>query len=332
MMGLLYRLAAMLRGHAFGDLGPEMSGVFEEAAQDTRRDGRWAYMRFCVREIGSVLAAPSRNKTRIPSAWRTVALYSAVGISAAAGYWLATGPRYSSTAALRFHNGGLSEHLVPSLNLAGSIATVDSTLRTVTSRTALTEAAALFQAYSENTLPADEIVARMRRDTAIRREGDLVWVTVSHPDKYVAQRVCRHFMMKLIDGVLNEQRDKTARSAGFLSSQLRIAGDELDMITKGLGAGPVSARRLLDANLAKRQYQSLSERLAEAKIAIGLLDRDQGPSVEVVDYPTLAKWPETRFSFAAACGLGAGLLVGLARYIWLAVQWQRSPMAEPLPL
>ncbi|MEZ5402858.1 MAG: hypothetical protein R2729_24490 [Bryobacteraceae bacterium] len=307
-----------------------MLATYSSTAADARKVGRWSYWRFCAREAVGLLLAPV--PARPPSLVHGLAVCALAGLGAACAYWYASGPEFPSTATLRFHDGVVAERLVPAALTDGDMHRIlEGAVTVALSREALVETVGKFDRFGpeRRRWQVEDIVERVRKNVRIDRAGNTVSVTFRHRDRYLAQIVCRDFVMRIMDESLRRQRFNVGQAVTFLSEQLENAGAHLDEVTRKTLVPPVAARHRLDLGMARKHYESMSERLLEARLALELIERRHGPSVELVDPPSLAQDPlfppEVR---TLGFGLAAGLLFGLLRYAWLAARWQSPPLGE----
>lgn len=308
------------------EFGAEMLGVFAEAAAEQRRLGRWAYWQFCLRECAGLVCFSSTRETLMRHK------YLVTGC-AAAGFALALGATiqwawtpYVSTAMLR-----LTPAMVPTRIAPAGDANLDQVLprilNAVLSRSSLTNVINTADLYrgERSRMPMENVVDRLRNDLAITREpGDGVRIRFQYSDALTAQKIAQDFASRLIDEHVRHRSSQTLMTVEFLRHRQGAVGKSWeDSMVRLKNAAPGSAgseRARLESDIARKNYEEISTKLAEAETAKNLEERRQGPLLEMMDSASLPIGLRPPLWAALPLGLGgglAGLVIGwlLAR-LW----------------
>lgn len=195
--------------------------------------------------------------------------------------------------------------------------------QTVMSRTNLVEILREYPQLGRQTLSMDRRIEALRKYISLsfnRSTGDTPSINYFRvryvaPDPTLAQKVTSKLTLLFIklDGERRESmiggtRDFLERQLGVLAERLTDKGEEL--ARERAAHGPEAGRILaLDYDVLVSTYKTLSEKYADAKLAVALENEQKGGHFMVVDPANLPKQPVSPNRPAIA---GIGALAGLA--------------------
>jgi ABC-type sugar transport system ATPase subunit len=87
---------------------------------------------------------------------------------------------------------------------------------------------------------------------------------------------------------------------------------------------------MLDRQLARERYESIKRRVSEAETLDAVESRRQGPTLEVLDMPSLPEQARVAFGLRTASFVGLAGLTGAG--VALAWLWIRRLRQTPVPL
>ena len=322
MLRFLYRALLRLRPREWR---AEMLGVFDQAAADARALRRAAYLRFGLREMAGLLRVERGGWLRWALGGALAGLLAGWAVTAAAP------EMYTAHAKIAFVPGAIPERYVPSRpGLASE--TFPRTLQEVLSRRSLINLIQTYDLYRPERarMPLEDVLELMQKQVEIlpfpaRLAGaeptpgrGAVRVSFSYRDPVIAQKVTRDLMTRLIDDTIKERTALSMMTVGFLRAQAdraATAWEELNGKARN-AAGPGAERLQLDRDLARKRYQTLREQVIEAEMISDMDEHKEGPTVEVLDLPSLPERPELSHMTILGAAAGVGLLLGLLA-VWL---------------
>jgi hypothetical protein len=314
----------------------EMLATFEDAQADARSRGWFAYTAFALREMSGVVSTPNANEP-LPSGRLRAVGFAFAGLSAGlvAG-WVAvtvSPTTYTSSTTLRTVPSQIPQRFMT----PGSELTVEtlrqSVFPTLLSRNTLHSLVQTYDLYraERNRLPMEDVLKIMQSRIQLRAESsNILVVAFSDPNRYQAQRVTRDLMTRVIDETMRERFSQSARTVDFLKDALAATAFHWDELTEKLRGGGNRERLQLERDLTKRRYEAVYQQLAEAEALYVMEQQRKGPSMEVLDLPTL---PEMRDGLNDNVRLLMFTLSGLALGTvgpWLARIARRRTPAFPL--
>lgn len=333
----LYRALLRLQSRESREnFGAEMLAVFDAASAASRRQGLWSYWRFCLRELGGLLS-PANGAGR-GAGWRWPAAGAAMGLLVGLAMTQVYPEIYTSRAMVRAVPSDIPARMAPDVQPV----TID-TLRlemepVILSRNTLTVLIQSYDLYRAERarLPMEDVIELMQRQVELRpRAHETLAISFANEDRFKAQRVARDLMTRLIDESLRARGTRTALVVEFLRSQAERAAQswESQMATVK-AANPASAsyeRLLLDRDLARRRYETLRNNLADAEMRADMDLRHQGPTLEVLDLPSLPEQPSLPHWMLVVASMLVGLIAGIL-FGWLrALRWRAASLrARPV--
>jgi hypothetical protein len=149
------------------------------------------------------------------------------------------------------------------------------------------------------------------------KDGDGGWLlSFTYEDNVKAHKVTGALVSRLIDAAASQRSAAVAQTEEFLEAMSYSAGQEMEKAQTGLrearqNGGPTE-RLELDAGQARRQYESLRDKRAEAHLRRRIEERKQGPMLQLLDPASL---PAERFArqfapWSVVLGAVGGLLAG----------------------
>ncbi len=327
-MHRIYRTLLALHPPAFRAVfAAEMLEVFQAAAADARRRGQLPYLAFCAREIAGLLTATlSHPARRFPMQnYRWILYCGAAGLALAGLVTLIRGPEgYRSSASVRAAPAMVPDRFIPSAPVDTS-AGARMFAQTLLSRSSLANLIQTLDLYPADRarMPLEQVVDRMRGHIRLRDTFDrTIRIEFDADERRMAQSVTRELVRRLIAETARYRRHEADATVQFLTGLADNAAVELTRATEAERAPKLSEsvreRLSLDRNLALRQYETLRNKLADARIAQSLEASNQGPRLEVVDPPSLPEEPRASRFRILLVGLFPGLLIGVV------ITWLRS--------
>ena len=325
MLTTLYSFLLRRRTRAFPpQVAREMLATFHEAREDAARQGLFAYLRFGGRELAGV-AWPSRgaqlHAPSKPHRLRWVASCALAGGLIAGGVAYQTPAKYVSSAALQFVSSPIPERLIPSAGRPDSKQQFRNSLATVLSRRTLTEIIRSYGLYRSELarMPLEDVIEKMRKDIAVRsRDGDMVEIRFVYASPREAQKVARDLMTRLVDANIRERSEELKVTSRFLADRSEAAAklwmESTAALQRMKESDPQYPRASLDVELARKEYQTLRERMSDARMA----EAARGATLEILDLPSLPQQELLNRPLVVATGVFAGLLLGLL------ITWIRS--------
>lgn len=304
MLRSIYRLLLRLRPREWRD---EMLEVFDQARQDARARGWIAYTAFGAREIKGLLSLERGG------IWRWALGGALAGLLAGWVFTLTAPEMYTSKALVRILPSSVPERYVPTAIALTFDSLSGAVLQDVYSRRALVntiDSRGLY--FSERKLmPMEDVVELMRKRIEIKPTNpQTIQITFSDSDPVKAQRVTRDILTHLIDGTIRERSALSMMTVTFLAGQADRAAAEWENLTAKVRSGPQTDRLMLDRQLASRRYETLRQQVSEAEMIAGLEEHKQGPTLELLDLPSLPERPSvSHATILMSTGLG-GLLLG----------------------
>ncbi len=134
-------------------------------------------------------------------------------------------------------------------------------------------------------------------------------------DPYLAQKVARDMMTRVIEDTLRERGAITQMTVQFLRSQTERAAQawqtQIAAVRAAREGDPNLERLHLDRDLARQRYESVRTHLAEAQTVEDVEQRRQGPTMEVLDLPSLPERAQSPHRMLITASTLIGLLLGL---------------------
>ncbi len=305
----IYRILLRLRPKEWRG---EMLAVFDQARLDARAQGWLAYAGFGAREVAGLLHAGREPGGR----WRWPLSGTLAGLLAGWAVTLAMPEMYTSRALFRALPSSIPERFA-----SGTTPITFETVRhtifpSIFSRNTATNIIRTYDLYrpERSRMPMEDVVEIMFRSIDIRQsDTSAIRVAFSYPDALLAQKVTRDLMTRLIDESTRERQVQSMMTVSFLRDRANHAATEWDELNAQVrkAAGPGVERLQLDSDIARRRYETLRQQVIEAEMIASLEERRQGPTLEVLDLPSLPESPAvSHWTILAGGGLG-GLVIGI---------------------
>ncbi|MFN7926197.1 MAG: hypothetical protein U0Q16_39225 [Bryobacteraceae bacterium] len=177
--------------------------------------------------------------------------------------------------------------------------------------------------------PMEDVIEQFRKRIEVRNESaTTLRLSVRLPDSQQAQLACRDLLSRVMDATMRQRETQAKALVSFLGEESRQAADEWDAFRKQVRGQIPADRAALEANMAQKRYESLSAKLADARMLAAMERRKQGPALEVLDPPSLPEHPaNVSHAMALMAGLagGLGLVLALEAVLW-AWRQRRSPL------
>jgi len=327
MMTWLYRRLLAWHPRAVREeFGAEMLGVFLEARETARSEGRAAYVRFCAREVGGALRGigggfMEGNGTFFARYRRWLVAGTVAGALAGLGWtWNAAHTGYTSSGLLV-----VLPPQIPAAVVAGEPITrqdLNRAMQAVLSRASLSNQIQSLGLYlpERGRMPMEDVIEEMRKAIHIQTRGEApAWeVSFRYQERKLAQKATQQLLTSIVDEVQRERAAQPSLLVDFLRDKSEQAAREMDAVLTALrearqqgGSSNRPTDRLeLDAQMARQHYESLRQRHAEARMRHSVEERRQGPLLQILDHVSLPQAPLAReffpWSLAGGGGLGAG--------------------------
>lgn len=310
-----------------------MLEVFEEAQVAERSRGVPAYVRFCIREAGGLLANLLIQE-RVMKHKRLMMHGGLAGVLIGGAFAFAYNSRpYTSKAVLRVLPSMISERLLPGQSDAMIEISLPAIAQTVTSRSSLVAIITRFNLYRDerSRVPMEDVIELMRRDIRFESTKESqINLSFSYPDRFRAQKVTAELVSRYMTENTRERATRSVLNVHFLkdgADTARLAWESsLEALRAARASGASLERLQLDAEIARERYKTLSEKVAQAQIVESLERRVLGQSLEVLDPASLPS--ESRMSVALVTALGAliGAICG-----WLVSMFLMRSPRQPIP-
>ncbi len=173
----------------------------------------------------------------------------------------------------------------------------------------------------------------MRKAIRIERTGDFgIRVAFTYSDfprrqddnRKAAQRVTQDLVSRLIDEVQRNQSNRTYQTAQFFKQRTDesvSSWEALNTQIRGLTpTDPLFDRLTLDRDLARKEYESLRQKLGEVQGLQEAEYRREGTNLGILDPASLPGSPDISATEIALYGLRCGLALGLIASLWLALR------------
>ncbi|MCC6540535.1 MAG: hypothetical protein IT162_23505 [Bryobacterales bacterium] len=315
------------------EFGAEMLAVFDDAAADARARGIWSYVRFVTRELAGLLPGASGALTMTGWQWRWPLSGAAAGLAVGLALAWAFPETYRSTTVVRVTPSAIPERFVPAMPMLDRDTLLAQSGELIQSRQTLLHIIQTFDLYKSERLlmPIEDVTDLMRQRIELTSvKSSTIRIAFTYYDRHQAQKVARHLLTRLIDDVLRERGATSQMTVEFLRSQAERAAQAWQTQSAAVRVArqddPNLERLHLDRDLARRRYESLRTLLAEAQTLDDLEQRRQGPTMEVLDLPSLperAEWPHRMLLAASTL---SGLVLGLL------AEWVRRTAATRVAL
>lgn len=245
----------------------------------------------------------------------------------------ATPEIYTSRALIRTTPGSIPQRFVPATPSLTADELLRASLPALLSRNTLSGLIQTYNLYPERSdLPTEDVVELVRNDVEIHAtNAQAIAIAFSYHDRFVAQKVTRDFLTRLIDETGRERTALSQATVSFLERQAERAAETWIALDARLRQEGRSERLVLDRDLARRHYETLRQQGMEAQMIVDLDERRQGPAVEVLDLPSLPERPELSHARILAAGALLGLLLGWMSGWLRNLRWRQPPM-EPATL
>jgi uncharacterized protein involved in exopolysaccharide biosynthesis len=180
----------------------------------------------------------------------------------------------------------------------------------------------------------DAMREEMTRALRVERSGDVIRVAFTYRDYSPnvdngrkAVELANRFASAIIDTNLRRQEMQIVRTVEFFNMRAQHAAlswEKLNREIRGLtAADPRFDRLALDRELARKEYESVKQKLSEAEALRDLAIRQMGWRLLVLDGAQPPQGPDVSRLRMALSGLGCGLLAGLIA--WLLVAMRSAP-------
>ena len=342
MLSFIYRLMVSLR--SCDEVTADMLATFEEARADASNRGMWSYFLFGIRELAGVLGSPGSAMPRSRS-WLFLYGCTLVGLlgGVAASYLLPAS--YTSEGLLRLEPTQIPAGL--STNLDGLLgpADLDPLRQSVTSHAKLTEVIITFDLYPHIRArePLNAIIERMRKAIQIEKTGNFgIRVAFRYSDfpggandPQKAQKVVQELMARLMDERFRDQSNRIFQTTEFYKSRSSEAAADWENLNRNIRVLPPTdphfERLTLDRELARKDYESLHQNLAEALVVEDIASRQLGSRIRILDPASSPEGPDTSRTETALYGLGFGLMVGIVVCFFRALKRSAAGLLTPEP-
>jgi hypothetical protein len=272
------------------------------------------------------------------------ARYVAIGvvIGAIAGLIISTARAsvpYTATAVVRFLPASIPEHFVRTHDAVDTGRLVNRMSQPVFSRASLTRYIEEHKLYLAELarLPLEDVLQTMRKAIRIGpAEGNTLGVSFTYSDRERAQRVANAIATSLIGEYSRIRTDRSALTLQFMQDKAELAGVELQerlARLRSAAAGSVERERLaLDVEIARRRYEDLSAKRAEAEMLDALERRQQGATLEFLDFASVApEWRPSPVWFSLATAVLGGMVALLLQLAQRAWRMRTAPPATEAP-
>lgn len=309
------------------EFGLEMEEVFAEAWEERREQGGAEAAQFVFRELLGVLGGAFLAYPLHMAVWRfkwmmlSLMLLGAIGGVGYAVWQSEQGVQ--STAVLQVNPPMISETLVPQPDPRKIVTEVT---QGVLSRAELSNLINTYQLYprQRGRMPLQDIIEKMReQDIQIKTPDEkTIEVSFRYPSHFAAQKVTAELATKILDGFVRARESQTTAQTEFFRTALQNAADDWDQKRNAVRNGGAGERQLFDLELAKKRYELMSQRLADARMAEELHKRRQGVRMEILDAATLPTEDEFTLYWMPPVGGFLGLMLGTM------LAWLRYVMSE----
>jgi|SRR5579859_5153010 len=192
--------------------------------------------------------------------------------------------------------------------------------------------------------PADKKIEAMREemDKALRveRSGDIIRVAFTYRDypssgdnAGKAAYLANQWANAIIETNLRDQERQTVGTVDFFKMRAQNAagawGKLNSEIRRLTAADPRFDRLALDRELARKEYESVRQKLSEAEGMYDLAIRQLGWRLLMLDVAQPPKGPDFSRLQMALSGLGCGLLAGLIAWLLIAMRSAHGVLLGP---
>jgi hypothetical protein len=152
-------------------------------------------------------------------------------------------------------------------------------------------------------------------------------VSFSYEDRIAAQKVAAELVSRIMTEHTRFRQMQSMMTLQFMKDSAAEAAaaweSSLTQLKAADTAGKALDRLRLDSEIARRRYETLSAKVAEAEMMRSLEQRQQGASLEVLDAASLPAESQSSIGMWILAGLIAGGVAG-----WL-VGILRAPRRQP---
>jgi hypothetical protein len=236
---------------------------------------------------------------------------------------------YTSTGVIRIAPAVIPERFITSEKIAMDRIS-SGVLQTILSRGSLSNIIQLYDLYpaERNRRPMEDLIEVMR--TAVRADtidDTTLEVSFSYEDRIAAQKVAAELVSRIMTEHTRFRQMQSMMTLQFMKDSAAEAAaaweSSLTQLKAADTAGKALDRLRLDSEIARRRYETLSAKVAEAEMMRSLEQRQQGASLEVLDAASLPAESQSSIGMWILAGLIAGGVAG-----WL-VGILRAPRRQP---
>lgn len=320
----------LLRRHFPRDSFDEMLDTFTDARENARAQGVIAYSRFALRELAGLLQRPVRRPNR--SRWMLSGAVAGAAIAATAAFTIPE--RYTSSATLQISTASIPDKYFGASARQDLQELVRNQVVPLLSRASLTNMIQTYDLYRDKRmrLPMEDILEAMRRDISIYAgRENTIQMAFTYSNPRVTQKVTMDLVKRMMDGSIGERRERLVSTVTFLNERAEASAKQwmsLLAATRKLSpADPQAERAALDLELARREYQSPRESVADAKMAEAAATWTQQASLSLLDLPSFPERNQLNRTAIIGGGALAGAIAGLLITLYRSLR--SSPIAFP---
>jgi uncharacterized protein involved in exopolysaccharide biosynthesis len=319
MLSFIYRLLSRFKTQ--DEITQDMQLTFEEAQAYARVRGWWSYSIFAVKEIGGLFGLPTKERW-----WLRTAGWALAGLAAG---WIVSyfvPERFTSEATLRLVPGIISQDLLPqdAMDLQNLL---EKQKPIVLSRNGLITIVNNFDLYKgeRQREPMEDVVDGFRKSVRIELAGPkVIRVAFTYPDRLLARKVTADLVNWLISQNVTQSSSAASESVQFFQDEVDMLGKSWLTASATVKTTPASDPRyellVLERDLKQKEYESTAQKLGIVKTLRDMESRGQGPSLGLLDEPTLPQEADTPSSVILLAGLGCGFAIGLLIALWRALR------------
>jgi uncharacterized protein involved in exopolysaccharide biosynthesis len=327
MLSFIYRLLTRVR--KLDNVTLDMIGTFEEARADALSRGPWNYFVFGIREISGLLGSRGWISR---TWWALIPGTGLAGLAIGAGAFYVCPSSYTAESVLQLRPPSIPQSLIASGDTSDFARGLDEVKGQVLSRTRLLPIVERLNLYPHLSQGVEKmaVLEAVRKTIRVERSEDLIRVSFTYrdypsspDDPKKAAMLTNELTNLLIEENLRRQVFLVESTVEFFKRRGDEAGrswEKLNTEIRGLPAkDPHVDRLILDRELARKEYESVRQKLSEAEGVKDLTIRLKAAKIQFLEAAQMPQQPDVSRLQMELSGLGGGLLIGFLGWLLLAM-------------
>ena len=204
------------------------------------------------------------------------------------------------------------------------------------SRTSLSDLVLSLDLYHDERkrVPLEDVIDAMRKNIRPKFNVQSLQLSFTYGENFKAQKVTQALTGRLIDAVIRERTTAVEQTEEFLEATAGSAGLEMEkaqvLLREARQNGRPTERLELDAGQARRHYESLRDKRAEAHLRRRIEERHQGARFMLLDPASLPteRWASQFAPWSIMLGAaGSAVAGGVGRLLQRFALWLVAPPA-----